>query len=299
MIKWIAMFLMILDHIGYYLGYLLPDPVNLTLRLLGRLSFPVFAYSIALGYLRTRNRTRYFVRMLLFAGITQAALQVTAFYTHTGTFINVMFTFSMAILFMASAELLDRARIALRPDIVGMSGDASYPTDQGKSSDEYPDNRAAGEHSSPAVSLYGRMIPAVPAGIFAVAAMAVILGLTYRYGPDYNVFGIFSVYLFYVIQKNVRNPELALRQDRHALSIMFVSFLGLNLAWALFKIGFSSTNMYWILMEIFSVGAIGILLFDKPRKKPARWEKYFFYYFYPAHMVFLMIISYFFVSGKL
>lgn len=287
MIKWMAVLLMVMDHIGYFLGFLLPEPVYYILRLLGRLSFPVFAYSIALGFLRTGNRTRYFLRMFLFAGITQAALQTAAYFTHTGTFINVMFTFSMAILFMAAAEFLNKAMDAMRPG------------EQGHSGRQNSEKAEDGKVSSPGVTLYGCKIPAVPGCIAAVSAMAIILGLTYRYGPDYNIFGIFSVYLFYMIQKKVRKPDLALIKDRNALTVMFVSFLGLNIAWALFKVGFTSTNLYWILMEIFSVGAIGILLLDKPRQKPARWEKYFFYLFYPAHMVLLMIISYLFETGRL
>src|SRR5665647_595361 len=113
MIKWLAVLLMIIDHIGYYLGFLMPEPVVIGLRLIGRLSFPIFAYSIALGFLRTKNRTRYFWRMFLFSCITQAVLALTGYFTHTGTFTNVMFTFSLAILIMAAAELFEKANLAV------------------------------------------------------------------------------------------------------------------------------------------------------------------------------------------
>lgn len=291
MIKWIAVILMIIDHIGYYLGFLMPEPVVLLLRLVGRLSFPLFAYSIALGFLRTKNRTRYFTRMLLFAVITQALLMLTSHFTHVGVFTNVMFTFSLAILFMAVSELFEKAVESINPS-------GSPDEKEGESTHEPQDLKENSlqpvreiTHKS-GVELYGRTIPAIPAIIFASAAMLVILGLTYRFHPDYNIFGLFTVYLFYYILKKRRNPDLELAKDKHTLLIMFFSFLGLNLLWSLYKIGFSSTQLYWSLMEIFSVFSIGILLLEKPRPKPARMEKYFFYIFYPAHLVLFMIIRF-------
>ena len=281
MIKWLAVLLMIIDHIGYYLGFLMPEPAVIGLRLIGRLSFPIFAYSIALGFLRTKNRARFFWRMFLFACITQAVLAYTAYLTHTGTFTNVLFTFSLAILLIASAELLEKAS-------------ASQLSGTGKNTRSDLSNGMEGKaSSSPQIKIYRYTIPASLGSVLAIITIFMIIVVTSYFDPDYNIFGIFYVYIFYIIQKRIRKPELTLTEDRHAFKIMFVSILGLNLAWALFSISFSSTAMYWILMKIFSVFSIGILLLDKPRKKPARWEKYFFYIFYPAHLVVLMILQYF------
>jgi len=280
MIKWLAVLLMIIDHIGYYLGFLMPEPVRIGLRLIGRLSFPIFAYSIALGFLRTKNRTRYFLRMFLFACITQVMLAVTAYFTHTGTFTNVMFTFSLAILMMAAAEFLEKTSASL---LTGNSQSNKYDSKNGKEGNT---------SSSPQVEIYGLTISALLGSVLAMILIILIIGVTTFFDPDYNIFGIFYVYIFYIIQKKIRKPGLTLAEDRHALKIMIVSILGLNLAWALFNISFSSTALYWILMEIFSVFSIGILLLDKPRQKPARWEKYFFYIFYPAHLVLLMLLKY-------
>ncbi|MEI8198641.1 MAG: TraX family protein [Eubacteriales bacterium] len=281
MIKWIAVLLMIVDHIGYYLGFLMPEPVVIGLRLIGRLSFPIFAYYIALGFLRTKNRTRYFLRMFLFACITQAMLAVTAYLTHTGTFTNVMFTFSLAILMMAAAEFLEKTSRSL------LTGNS-----QNSAAGDPKNGREEKTSSSPKVEIYGHSISASLGSVLAMLLIILIIGLTTFFNPDYNIFGMFYVYIFYIIQKNIRKPGLTLAEDRHALKIMILSILGLNLAWALFNISFSSTAMYWILMEIFSVFSIGILLLDKPRPKPARWEKYFFYVFYPAHLVLLMLLKY-------
>lgn len=283
MIKWIAVILMIIDHIGYYLGFLMPQPVVLILRLVGRLSFPLFAYSIALGFLRTKNRTRYFTRMLLFAVITQALLMLTSNFTHGGVFTNVMFTFSLAILFMAASQILEKAAEVIHPSgsTNAAAGESSFGT---REVNEKPVKSG--------VVIFGRTIPVIPAILFAAAAMLVILGLTYRFHPDYNIFGLFTVYLFYYILKKRRNPDLELAKDKRTLLLMFFSFLGLNLLWAFYKIGFTSTPLYWSLFEIFSVFSIGFILLEKPGLKPARLEKYFFYFFYPAHLVLFMIIRF-------
>ena len=281
MIKWLAVLLMIVDHIGCYFEFLMPEPFVIGLRLIGRLSFPIFAYSIALGFLRTKNRTRYFLRMFLFACITQVMLAVTAYFTHTGTFTNVMFTFSLAILMMAAAEFLEKTSASL------LTGNS-----QSNATSNSKNGKEGKTSSSPQVEIYGHAISASLGSVLAIILVILIIGITNFFDPDYNIFGIFYVYIFYIIQKKIRKPGLTLAEDRHALKVMIVSILGLNLAWALFNISFSSTAMYWILMEIFSVFSIGILLLDKPRKKPARWEKYFFYIFYPAHLVMLMLLKY-------
>lgn len=65
-LKLIAMLTMTLDHVGLYL---LPK-VEL-LRILGRLSLPVYAYMIAEGCRYTRSRKRYFFRIALLAAICQ------------------------------------------------------------------------------------------------------------------------------------------------------------------------------------------------------------------------------------
>jgi hypothetical protein len=65
-IKLLAIVFMFLDHVG---AYLFPDLV--WLRIVGRLSFPLFGWLIANGYRHTSNANRYLYRFLLFAFISQ------------------------------------------------------------------------------------------------------------------------------------------------------------------------------------------------------------------------------------
>ena len=66
MLKIIACVLMLIDHIG---AALFPEVI--ILRMIGRVSFPIFAYLIAIGYSKTRSFSKYLCRLLIFAAISQ------------------------------------------------------------------------------------------------------------------------------------------------------------------------------------------------------------------------------------
>ncbi|HHT64672.1 MAG: TraX family protein [Caldicoprobacterales bacterium] len=66
MIKLIAMAAMLIDHIGAVFF-----PQALWLRIIGRISFPMFAWGVAMGYIRTRNWKMYAIRLTAIGLITQ------------------------------------------------------------------------------------------------------------------------------------------------------------------------------------------------------------------------------------
>jgi len=65
-LKWIAVATMTVDHVGaiFYPNYEV-------LRIIGRISFPLFSYLVALGVESTRNVKKYFIRLLLFGFVSQ------------------------------------------------------------------------------------------------------------------------------------------------------------------------------------------------------------------------------------
>lgn len=65
-LKAIALMTMLIDHMGYLLF-----PKVYLLRIIGRLSFPIFAYLIAKGAKRTTNPRAYMLRLAAFALISQ------------------------------------------------------------------------------------------------------------------------------------------------------------------------------------------------------------------------------------
>ena len=66
MLKVIAILLMLIDHTG---AVIFPEAI--ILRLIGRLSFPIFAYLIVVGYTKTKSFSKYLTRLVIFAALSQ------------------------------------------------------------------------------------------------------------------------------------------------------------------------------------------------------------------------------------
>ena len=88
-LKIIAAITMLIDHVG-----IMFFPGVAIFRIIGRLSFPIFAFMIAEGCRYTRNKLRYF------AGIfTLATLCQLVYFIYNGdTYMSVLVTFSLSIL---------------------------------------------------------------------------------------------------------------------------------------------------------------------------------------------------------
>ena len=100
-LKVIAMISMVIDHIALYLmehGTVLYE----TMRLVGRIAFPVFAFLIAEGFIHTRSRYRYFFTLLGFAVISEIPWYLLngADGTH-----NVMFTLALGVATLMVLEI--------------------------------------------------------------------------------------------------------------------------------------------------------------------------------------------------
>jgi hypothetical protein len=89
-LKLFAMATMLIDHTGAILF-----PEITLLRVIGRLSFPIFAFLIANGYEKTRSFSAYTGRLLIFAAISQIPFSL-AF--HRYDMPNVLFTLSSSLL---------------------------------------------------------------------------------------------------------------------------------------------------------------------------------------------------------
>ena len=122
-LKVIAMISMVIDHVALYLmehGTVLYE----TMRYVGRIAFPVFAFLIAEGFIHTRSRYRYFFTLLGFAVISEIPWYLLngADGTH-----NVMFTLALGVAtLMVLENLLQRSMVLGFLWTLGMAGLASW-----------------------------------------------------------------------------------------------------------------------------------------------------------------------------
>ena len=65
-LKIIGLVCMLLDHLGVAFF-----PEKLWLRAVGRIAMPVFAFCVSEGFLHTRSRKRYFLRLLIFGVVSE------------------------------------------------------------------------------------------------------------------------------------------------------------------------------------------------------------------------------------
>ena len=104
----LAMGLMLCDHVCLAL---MPD--RLWMTCVGRLAFPIFAFLVAEGFVRTRSRARYARRRLVFALVSEVPFDLLA----AGRLVyplrqNVLWTFLIAL---GCMQLLEWAKADSRP----------------------------------------------------------------------------------------------------------------------------------------------------------------------------------------
>lgn len=96
MLELIAMVTMIIDHIG---AVFLPNTV--VLRVIGRISFPIYCYLLVRGYHRTKNYSKYLGRLILLAMISQPLYQELFDVKRA----NVIFTLAICLLLIKLLEM--------------------------------------------------------------------------------------------------------------------------------------------------------------------------------------------------
>ncbi|MEM6452672.1 MAG: TraX family protein [Cyanobacteria bacterium P01_D01_bin.105] len=102
-IKLIAAVTMLIDHIGAVFF-----PEQLIFRVIGRISFPLFAWLAAQGQAHTRNLSYYLIRLLALGLLTQPIYnRILQLVEPTYTFqLNILFTLALGIVFTSVLQAI-------------------------------------------------------------------------------------------------------------------------------------------------------------------------------------------------
>lgn len=91
---------MTIDHIGAFFY-----PEHEVLRIIGRIAFPIFGYLLILGVESTRDTRAYFLRLMVFAAISQIPYFLVNGYEPFEA-LNIFFTLAFGVMFLANSLLL-------------------------------------------------------------------------------------------------------------------------------------------------------------------------------------------------
>ena len=229
-LKMIAIVTMFIDHAAkgiLYYGYLIPRrPVSQgtslytiyqfyrILRGIGRIAFPIFCFFLVQGFLYTRSRLKYALRLFIFALISEfpfdiALYQKWIYRSHQ----NVYFTLLIGVLMLWAFEW------------IGEHVRASYP-----------------------------MV------FLQAAAVGALMYLSYIMHTDYNYKGLILILTFYLLRFH------------HPLAVTGGA-VAMCWEWPYVLLAFPPLLLY--------------------NGKRGRQNKYFFYVFYPAHLLLIYFIRLF------
>lgn len=277
-LKLIAMVTMLIDHIGA--AILLPahftginisntwvDVYDLS-RKIGRTAFPIFVFLLVEGFFHTHSRKKYFGRLLLFALLSEIPFDLAfygvLFYKSSQ---NVFLTLAIGFLMIWGMEKIYETYI---------TGLGIYRMNIEKSDRRI--KRELEKHNWQEMDRQSRMrilenghrmdYPIMAGMLLAALVFSGVMAAAYL-RVDYNIFGVLLIVLFY-FGKHVGAPRL-------------LTCIG---GYLLF------------LWEPYCLcGFLLILFYNGERKPRGKGFQYFFYFFYPVHLLILGMIRVVFLHG--
>lgn len=218
-------------------------------RGIGRLAFPIFCFMIVEGYLHTRSKWKYLIRLLVFAAVSQVPFCLLVFpgsqKNHADTIFTLATGYALIWFIDTLAEFLRVKQYMPGVAAAAGSGGKSPQEDNGRSLSSWADHIA------------------VRGTLFLVLSAAATFGACYLAkwrGFDYSYGGVICILILYVFY-HMRD----------------LSLLG---AWAWLT--------YYNHNELLAL--TGFWLIRCYNGKRGRQNKYFFYLFYPGHLLLLYLI---------
>ncbi len=226
-LKFIAAALMLVDHIGYMFF-----PQVQILRIIGRLSFPLFAFALSEGCRYTKNKLRHF--SLIF-GLAVLCQTVYYFFDDGNLYMSVLVTFSLSVLTVYALQFFKQS----------LFSDKTDGLDKGLS-----------------------------CTLFA-ATLLCDYALCQVFTIDYGFWGILlPVFASLLDFRGIPAPSSLQKLDNVTLRV------------CAFAVGLFLLAASFGGIEYYALLALPLLFLYNGNK--GKWNtKYFFYIFYPAHLVLL------------
>ncbi len=273
--KLMACFFMVLNHIALYYADKLPPKLCIVFRVIGSLALPLFAYSFARGFFKTRNAGIYFLRLFALAMLTEA--MITAVSPHVGLSatsfpLNSVFVLLCAFGLLYGCELL----FAIPADRIGSLRllEANAHTH----SDRY-DVRIGNGITAKSAEHSIRIPPLSPAGLFCLAILIIVPSvlLAVFINSEYGLFGVLTALIFYFVEKSI---------SKNRSTWAFFLFLGFDLVY---------TTIFYLCTRTLdplgaSVAAIFLCYLPEKKKRPSPFVSYAFYLFFPLHILVLLLL---------
>ena len=218
-LKIVATISMVIDHIGAEIF-----PQIIIFRIIGRLAFPIFSYFIYEGFQYTRDKKRYFLRI-----ISLGLICAIVYYIYSGEIYgNVLITFSLSIIVLYCIEKCkNSATIGIKEEMYRF--------------------------------------------IFAIGCIAIIWFISSWIYIDYGVIGVLLPVFAEIVGtwKGKKNH--------------YLSLLG-------FSIGVILLAIYMGNIQYFCLFAVLLLVAYNGQRGVMNMKK-IFYWFYPAHLLVIGMIS--------
>lgn len=132
-LKVTAMITMLIDHIGAGIlenmiryadisaeSLQMVYSINSILRLIGRISFPIYGYLLLQGLIHTRSRTKYAVNLLLFAFLSEIPFDYLFYGNITFLHQNVFWTLFIGLITLCGIEFIEKSGLPVYFQLTGI-----------------------------------------------------------------------------------------------------------------------------------------------------------------------------------
>ena len=304
-LKWIAIITMLIDHIGaailepYMGGEFGPMPAKVLglnpmiwdfiIRGIGRVAFPIFIFLMVEGFFYTRNRKKYAIRLGLFCLISEIPfnlgfhpqdmeiysdlprLKIIDFdYTYQNVFFTLFIGFLTIWVMKVVSDYFAQRKMRLKP--VGACTAEGIDLDGGLEEDDVPshadgvflDDSDDAENTGGTSATNGLTMESVCEKLLLGLVIFTGCALAHFLHTDYGFSGVLAIVVCYIVKKRGGKYIGQMAAPVIVLSLM---------------------NMFEAIAFIDMA-----LVVSYHGKKGKNIGKYFFYIFYPAHLLILGLI---------